>query len=139
MPKVDFYLLENPDFNATILTVCKLCEKAYDQQKTVFIYTRSQLDAEKIDKLLWTYSDTSFLPHAIVPQKAVISIGFGSPPSEKYDILLNLTLETPDFFKLFDRVIEVISGEPTERQAARERYRFYRDNQCELNSHQLQK
>lgn len=140
MPKVDLYLLENPDFNAVMLTVCKLCEKAYDQQKSVFIYTRNQQDAEKLDKLLWTYSETTFLPHSLLPAKSPILIGFSdSTPPSNYDILLNLTLETPVFFKLFNRVIEVISGEPTERQAARERYRFYRDNQCELQSHQLQK
>jgi DNA polymerase-3 subunit chi len=142
MPKVDFYLHEKPDFNAVMLTVCKLCEKAYGQQKTVLIYVRDQKDAETLDKLLWTYNDVSFLPHAILPQKACISIGFHDQKSEeveKHDILLNLTLKVPDFFKHFERIIEVVSGEPTERQAARERYRLYRDNQCELNSHQLQK
>jgi len=142
MPKVDFYLLESLGFDGVYNTVCKLSEKAYEQQKTVLIYVRSKSEAEHLDKLLWTYSETSFLPHALIPQKTPISIGFldGELPfPQKYDILLNLTLKTPEFFNQFDRVIEVVSGEPTERQAARERYRFYRDNQCELNSHQLQK
>ena len=140
MPNVDFYLLENPHFDAVNLTTCKLCEKAFGQEKSVFIYARSKSDADQLDKMLWTYNDISFLPHAVIPAKAPILIGFsGSSPTDKYDILINLTLETPSFFNQFERIIEVVSGESMERQAARERYRFYRDNQCELKSHQLQK
>lgn len=140
MPKVDFYLLENPENTAVLLTVCRLCEKAYDQQKTVYIQTTSKHDAELLDKLLWTYNDISFLPHGLSPAKMPIIIAYSdSSPSEKYDILVNLTQNTPTFFNQFQRVIEVVSGEETQRQAARLRYRFYRDNQCELHSHQLQK
>ncbi len=140
MPKVDFYLLENRENTSVFLTVCRLCEKAYDQQKTVYIQTASKQDAELLDKLLWTYNDITFLPHGIAPAKTPIIIAhFDSLPSENYDILVNLTQNTLAFFNQFQRVIEVVSGEETQRQAARLRYRFYRDNQCELQSHQLQK
>ncbi|HEV2614112.1 MAG TPA: DNA polymerase III subunit chi [Gammaproteobacteria bacterium] len=140
MPTVDFYLLENPSSDAVNLTTCKLCEKAYEQQKTVFIYSKTKQDAENLDKLLWTYNDISFIPHALIPAKTPILIGFsGSPPPANYDILINLTSESPSFFNQFNRVIEVVSGDAAEKQVAREKYRFYRDNQCELKSHQLQK
>lgn len=140
MPKVDFYLLQNPENTAVFLTVCRICEKAYDQQKSVYIQTATQQDAELLDKLLWTYNDTSFLPHSLAPAKTPIIIAHSdSPPSDNYDILINLTQNILAFFNQFQRVIEVVSGEETHRQAARLRYRFYRDNQCELQSHQLQK
>lgn len=147
MPKVDFYLLENPAISAVMMTACKLCEKAYGQQKTVYIYTKTPKEADILDKLLWTYNDISFLPHGInLPQTPLLITHEETPENiiathhlNNYDILLNLTLKTPHFFSQFQRIIEIISGDPIDRQAARERYRFYRDNQCELNSHQLQK
>lgn len=138
MPKVDFYLLQNPENTAVFLMVCRLCEKAYDHQKTVCIKTKNKQEAETLDTLLWTYRDISFLPHSLEPAKSPIIITYSdSLPTESYDILLNLTSTAPQGFDRFNRIIEVISGEATERLSARERYRFYRDHQCELQSHQL--
>ncbi len=41
----------------------KLIEKAYELDKKIKIQTLSDDEVEEINTLLWSYSDTSFLPH----------------------------------------------------------------------------
>jgi len=143
MPRIDFYLLENSQADAVELTTCKLCEKAYQQQQSVYIYTQNAQEAQKIDAALWTYNKTSFLPHEIItrsdcPVKTPLLIGFiGSPLPSNYDILINLTPQIPDFFNDVSRIIEIVSNREPDRQAARDRFRFYRQNVCKPNSHVL--
>jgi DNA polymerase-3 subunit chi len=52
-------------------------------------------------------------------------------------ILLNLDHDLPGFFSRFERVLEIVGADPGDRQAARERYRFYQQRGYELHKHDL--
>ncbi|RDJ93817.1 DNA polymerase III subunit chi, partial [Lacticaseibacillus rhamnosus] len=41
------------------------------------------------------------------------------------------------FFSRFQRLVEIVGTDASDRQAARERYRFYRDRGYEIRTHQL--
>lgn len=60
MSRVDFYHLQNQTLENVLP---KLVEKAYTTSKNVKIKIGNLERVEFINALLWTYDDTSFIPH----------------------------------------------------------------------------
>ena len=141
MTRVDFYILAEPGLDRVQRLACRLTEKAWRNGLTVFVNTASELEAQRTDDLLWTYRQDSFIPHALYTQYAEgrppVVVGDGSKPEVPFDVLINLAHGVPAFFQGFGRVIELVGGNPADRQQGRERYRLYRDQGCELQSHNL--
>jgi DNA polymerase-3 subunit chi len=55
-----------------------------------------------------------------------------------YDqLLINLRSEWPAFFGRFERLIEIVSRDETDREQARERYKFYRDRGYQIRAHDM--
>jgi DNA polymerase-3 subunit chi len=142
MPKIDFYILPEAHANARLLFACRLIEKAYKQKHTVYIHTEDRETAHKLDELLWTYRDDSFLPHNLYgdgPEPAPpIQIGFDVVPEKHRDILINLHSQIPEFHSQFARILELIANDAPAQETGRERFRFYRSQNFEMYTHKLQ-
>lgn len=142
MPKIDFYILPEAHANARLQLACRLIEKAYKQKHRIYVHTEDRTMAHQLDEMLWTYRDDSFLPHNLYgdgPEPAPpIQIGFNAIPEKHRDILLNLNQQVPEFYVQFARILELITNDTAAQETGRERYRFYRTQQCELNTHKLQ-
>ena len=68
MTKVDFYLLgEGADSRERI--ACRLAEKAWRLGNRVYVLAPDQAAAQALDELLWTFSQGSFVPHAVCEQQ----------------------------------------------------------------------
>ncbi len=63
MARIDFYVLSQSGEQARQLFACRLAEKAYKLEHTVHIHTGDEATAGRIDDLLWTFRDGSFVPH----------------------------------------------------------------------------
>jgi len=141
MARVDFYVLSQSGEQARRLFACKLAEKAYRLENTVHIIAASRTDAERLDELLWTFRDGSFVPHHIVTAtgnpESPISIGCDSDAVEPHDLLINLSDEVPATAESFPRVAELVSSDQDSKQRSRARYSHYRDQGHELNTHKL--
>jgi DNA polymerase-3 subunit chi len=144
MTQVDFYIMESDSEDARLHLACRIVDKATQQDQHVFINSDSDVVAKKLDDLLWTFSQGSFIPHRIVrdePELAPIEpviIGLNQPPvGERWDVLVNLAADVPEFFSRYQRVAEVVDGNSLRREQSRERYRFYRDRGYKLNTHQI--
>ncbi|HSW69955.1 MAG TPA: DNA polymerase III subunit chi [Gammaproteobacteria bacterium] len=142
MPKIDFYILPETTATARLQFACRLIEKAYKQKHRIYVHTADRAAAHQLDEILWTYRDDSFLPHNLYgdgPEPAPpIQIGFETVPEKHRDILINLHGEVPEFHKQFARIFELILNENNSQESGRERYRFYRSQQFEINTHKLQ-
>jgi DNA polymerase-3 subunit chi len=142
MPKIDFYILPESDEKMRLLFACRLIEKAYKQKHRIYIHADNEREAHALDEMLWTYREESFLPHNLYgdgPEPAPpIQIGFNSTPHKHHDILINLSRQIPTFHAQFQRLLELVSHDTTAQEAARERYRFYRTQGFEINTHKLQ-
>ncbi len=137
MTSVNFY------FNAAdkLQVACRLAAKAVAQGKRLLIYAPEPDTAQRIDRLLWTWPATGFLPHCRAGEAlaadtpvliaAEVDAGLGC------DVLLNLAAQTPPAFERFDRLLEVVSRDDADRQSARERFRFYRERGYALSDHDL--
>jgi DNA polymerase-3 subunit chi len=142
--QVDFYILDSDSDEARLRLACKIVEKATQLDHHVFVHSASDHEALKLDELLWTFSQGSFIPHRVVrealdaPPLEQVVIGVNQPPGPgRWDVLINLAAEVPDFFSRYERVAEVVDADPARREQSRERYRFYRDRGYRLNTHQI--
>jgi DNA polymerase-3 subunit chi len=142
--QVDFYILASDSDDARLRLACRIVDKATDADQHVFVNATSDIEAQKLDELLWTFSQGSFIPHKIVRdgidvapvEPVVIGLNRG-PLGERWDLMINLAAEVPEFFSRYRRVAEVVDGNETRRAQSRDRYRFYRDRGYTLNTHQV--
>ncbi|MDH5601523.1 MAG: DNA polymerase III subunit chi, partial [Gammaproteobacteria bacterium] len=63
MTRIDFYIIEQGDSKATDTFICRLAEKAWLQDNTVYLHATDEQHVMKYDELLWTFSEKSFVPH----------------------------------------------------------------------------
>lgn len=142
MTQIDFYILPDAGPDAKAQFACRLAEKVYRLQHKIYIHTTSEEQAGELDRLLWTYSAGSFLPHEqYLPEKpadAPILIGCRDEPPADVEVLFNLADEVPLFFSRFKRVTELVDNNETTRQQDRERFRFYKDRGYPIASHHIQ-
>ena len=141
MTRVDFYILGSGDHDASSMFACRLTEKAFRQGHRVFINTGTEEQLQRLDELLWTFRDGSFLPHAVFDGSAgmqePILLGHGAEPQACSNVLVNLAGDVPTWFGRFERVAELVHGDGAQRAAARERYAYYRDRGYTLNTHDI--
>ena len=139
MAQVDFYVLDKFDEHSRYTLACKLAEKAWRLENTIHIHTMSQADAERLDELLWTFRDGSFVPHELVSSgnPAPVSIGYDGNTIESRDLLINLCDEIPAFANTFPRIAELVTSEENCRQKSRKRYAIYRDQGHILEMHKI--
>ena len=136
-PRVDFYLLPIQTVEESYRYGCILAEKAYLNKQKTLVWAPSKTDAENFNRILWTFKDTSFVPHALcenIDSDLPVFIGFENHFFCR-EVLINLTSEVPSFFKKFHRVIELVINQPEFIKNSRKKYRIYHENQCELFSH----
>lgn len=144
MTRIDFYVLESPNREARFSVACRLAEKAVGSDHEVLINTEIEADSSRLDELLWTFSQGSFLPHRLLTdpprpdEGEPVLIGCGREPIDgSWDLLINLAPEVPDFFSRFNRVAEVVGADDESKAAGRERFRYYRDRGYELKTHHI--
>lgn len=128
-----------------LYVACRLCAKALTQNARVMIYSTDTVILDKMDKLLWTYQQTSFLPHCSINDDETligvtpIVLSSRLSPAHACTILFNLDTYCPQQLEQFERVVEIASASPDDKQAARERYRSYKQAGYTLRHHDLTK
>ncbi len=140
MTRVDFYIVESPAPDARERVACRLAEKAWQLDHRIYIHGQDAGHCERLDQLLWTFRDGSFVPHEPLADPAPdcpILIGLAEPPESHTGVLINLHEAVPPFFSRFERVVEIVNQAEPVRQAGRERFKFYRDRGYDLHTHTL--
>jgi DNA polymerase-3 subunit chi len=139
-PRVDFYLSEEAGEVARLRLACRITEKAYQANQKVLCYSDDAALLPRLDEMLWTFGDGSFVPHDTVtrdgaPGEAPVLLTSGPPPPGHVDVLINLGSTVPSFFEQFARVAEFLDGRPEVRSAGRERFKAYRARAIEPQTH----
>ena len=132
MTKVDFYTGSTDKKR----TACQLSHKAMQNGVRVLLSAPDESTANALDKLLWHYPATAFIPHcrsdADEAGQMPVVINHGSDQFPHHDLLISLHSECMPFFSRFERVIEIIGGDAEDSRLGRERYKFYKDRGYEL-------
>lgn len=140
MTRIDFHVLPASGKIDADRWACKLAAKAWRQGHRVYIQAASDTHARRLDDLLWTFRDTSFLPHALIADRSedvAVLIGSGEDAPEEHEVMINLASPVPSFFSRFERVLEVVPAQAEPRSMARERFRFYKERGYPLESHDI--
>ena len=139
MTKVKFY----SGADDKLRTACRLSHKAMQSGLRVILHTPDETTAEALDKLLWHYPATAFMPHCRSHEEAASTMpvvldsqGTSFPHSE---MLINLHTACLPFFSRFEHVIEIVSQEAEDMRLGRERFGFYRDRGYEIQHFDLRK
>ncbi len=139
-PRVDFYITSAG--NARLSLACKLAEKAYLAAHSVLIWHSEPAELQALDEMLWTFRDGSFVPHELLGTQAEgldtpVLLSCGPLPPGELDVIINLAAAVPDFLDRAKRVIEIIDGDESRRQAGRARYKAYLERGVQPASHNL--
>ncbi len=138
MPRVDFYIL--PEQGDREKFSCELASKIRRQELDLHIHTASKEHAQKLDAMLWTFKDTSFLPHTLLEDDngdSQLTIGWNNDIGTSKSVLINLGPSIPQFVDDFERIVEIVPAQESSRQQARLHYKHYRDAGFDLHNHDM--
>ncbi len=145
LPRVDFYHLSGRQPHALRLFCARLSEKAWHLGYRIFILGNDADDCQQLDRALWIYRDTGFLPHALYGSAEAadspILIGSSFSPDTDFDLLINLNTgalaQIEHFTPRCRRIAEIIDQNPNTKQAGRLRYSYYDKNNYPLEYHEI--
>jgi DNA polymerase-3 subunit chi len=119
----------------------KLAAKAYQSGQQALVFTADAALAQAADQAFWTAQQLSFLPHVLCghPLAAETPVLIGDDPASlgRADVLINLESEPPGFFGRFERLLEIVTSDPADRERARERFRYFKERGYALDTHDL--
>jgi DNA polymerase-3 subunit chi len=142
-PRVDFYILSETAPDSNRREACRLSEQAYELGRRTFIRVASDADAQRIDELLWSFSDRAFIPHEIIVNgspshsRIAVLIGRDDVLADYGQLLINLCDDLPPQFERCEQIAEIVPNDADRKRLARERFRQYRERGCALESHNL--
>jgi len=115
---------------------CRVTRKARAAGKRLVVFARSAERLAQYDSTLWTFSALDFLPHVYVNSPLasatpiLLALDHGTAPAS--DVLLTLDDDAPpefeSLFGRYERVIEVVSRDETDRARARSRFKVYKEH-----------
>nr|WP_297351107.1 DNA polymerase III subunit chi [uncultured Caldimonas sp.] len=122
---------------------CRLLRKAHRNGAEVGVVGPAPLLSE-LDRALWSFEPLEFIPHAsarlansaLAPHtKMWLAAQAADVPH--HAVLVNLSESVPEGFERFDRLIEIVSVEGDDRQAARQRWKHYSDRGYGIVRHEV--
>ncbi|MGS0757028.1 DNA polymerase III subunit chi [Roseateles sp. GG27B] len=123
--------------------VCRLLRKAQQTGAHIGVCGSATL-LERLDKALWTFEATEFVPHlrlqagAAADSRSAFTTILLSEHCEALphrEVLLNLGMAIPENFEQFERVLEVVSNDPEQVDAGRLRFRQYKQLGLAVSHH----
>lgn len=129
-----------------LAAACALLTGAYAKKKPMLVYANEKDVASSVDRSLWTHSALSFIPHcradsALASETPIViaeHAGQLETPVQT-ERLMNLSREIPPGYARFQSLIEVVGQDEADRESARERVRFYKENGHAVNYFDLSK
>lgn len=114
-----------------IQSAAQWLQRAWSDRQVVLVYVPDAEQASRLDRVLWTQPQLSFVPHCFADSPLagetpiLLTDRLDAPTQES--CLLNLSNELPPSFSRFEYLVEIVSTDDADRLPARERFKFYRD------------
>lgn len=143
MTRIDFAFGANDRLRAA----CQVARKRYQAGQRLTVYCAEGSRLSTFDRLLWAFDDISFVPHVLASDALAAStpiiltaatpVVVAGPDESEKPWLMNLDDDCPPGYDGFERVLEIVSAEPADIQAARHRWRKYQAAGHTLHAHDL--
>lgn len=138
MTRIDFYRYAEDK----LAFACRLATKAYEKPNHLVVYSSDRQRLNRFDQRLWEFQPTKFVPHCFVESplaaETPILLATAGDALPHHDVLLNLDDEWPPFFATFDRVLEIVSTDESDKERARARYVFYNKRGYDIQVHDVE-
>ena len=120
--------------------VCDLAEKCYLSKKRVVIFSEDQEKAKEIDSLLWTWKQSSFIPHIYsanleAPFYEPVLVTSRISRNFDYEVLITLEAIPTETLNKFEIVIEFAEKyDITRLNESRKRYKMYKSQNYQIET-----
>ncbi|URJ29758.1 DNA polymerase III subunit chi [Blochmannia endosymbiont of Camponotus sp.] len=138
-----FYLIpqefkQQTEFSYIEKFICTLISIQWRSGKNILVACENEHQAIKIDEILWTFDQNTFLPHnlfgkTIHTAPVVIYWRQCCYNNNPKDLLINLMKQNMDFFFNFNEIIDFVPVTDILKKCARHRYQSYKKNGFKLN------
>ena len=125
---------------------CRLLRKAYKAGAQVVV-TGDEASLRTLDKQLWVFDDQEFLPHVLATASQPVaarqhatpiwlSADPATAPGER-SILVNIGQDMPAGMDKFERMFDIVSSAPDDRQLGRQRWKTYAAMGWQVQPHEV--
>ena len=139
--RIDFYVLEADATDGRLRLACKIIDRAYRSGHTAYLWARDDHETDLLDDLLWTFSQNSFVPHSRNNHNSDLTtpvhIGHHPPQSGSAEVVVSVADRPVEDYSNVLRIAEVVGFGEAEKQSGRSRFKFYRDQGLELETHRI--
>lgn len=117
-----------------LLYACRLLRKALRSGASGVTVSGGPATLATLDRTLWTFDPQEFIPHLLVKRGESPAARLARTPiwlvedvsqGVQHPVLVHLGDEPAPGFESFARLIEIVSTDPQEREAARRRWKHY--------------
>ena len=124
---------------------CRLLRKALRKGAQVVVTAPLPVLAQ-LDRALWAFDPLEFVPHVMLRTGQALASRLRTTPvwlledvgqAGHHDVLVNLGPEPPAGFESFARLIEIVSADPDDRAAARQRWKHYASRGYAIDKHEV--
>lgn len=121
---------------------CRLLRKAHASGARVVVTAEPDL-LQRLDTSLWSFSQLDFIPHCTeqappaMRAASPVLLAASLPEAAAQTTVVNLGLAVPPGFERFERLIDVVGSDDTERQHGRSRWKHYADRGYGMVRHDL--
>ncbi|MCC5854650.1 MAG: DNA polymerase III subunit chi [Idiomarina sp.] len=132
MAQVTFYTLDAVTDERLAEFIAEMTCAYMRERQRILILCADQAQAEQIDEQLWQLPANAFIPHNLVgegpPQGTPVLIAWTPLTTQTghRTVLINLSQDVPEQAQKYRTVIETVPVADAAREAARARYRVYR-------------
>lgn len=125
---------------------CRLLRKA-SRTSVSAVVTADLPTLQALDRLLWVFDEQEFLPHVLAVPGPVLPARLHATPvwlcedptsaPGQRSLLVNLGADLPEGADRFERVFDLVSGQPDDRQQGRSRWKAYAARGWEVRPHDV--
>jgi DNA polymerase-3 subunit chi len=105
--------------------LAKTSQKILDRKKTAILLAPDN-ERKLVCEKLWTHTDVSFIGNTLyeIDSSQILILGTHLGLEDR-EVCINFTMDVPLVFSSYKYLIEYVPENPSNREAARERYKWY--------------
>lgn len=129
MAAVEFHEVKEARWEPAL---CRRVQELHEQGRRVYVWAGSEAEARRLDDLLWTFREDSFVPHDLwdggPPLETPVAVGWAEGNPNRADCLVLARDAAPAQVRGFPRVVDFVpTQDPARLAAARARFRAFRE------------
>ena len=137
--QVDFYILQTPSLDSHRLA-CRLALMAWERGHAAQVLAADKEQAQAFDDLLWRSPAERFVPHALAGTPEAMAAPVTITTADALaggSLLINISRSPVTDPERFERVFEIVPHQPEDREASREKFRYYRSQGLDPKTHDI--